>query len=134
MSIPLGEVRSRAVVSLEDNVEKSLVFRGFTGMNMRTGQLEFVPGPVDLSVYGTYEQRGVNPRTSRPFTAQGITLHVKEEDKVAVDKPLNIVSKDLMERLKPDLRTGDYLKRRYFITPVGVAPTTRYQVRFEPLA
>lgn len=133
MSIPLGEVRSRAVVALEDNVEKKLIFRGFTGMNMRTRQLEFVPGPVDLSIYGTYEQRGVNPRTNQPFVAQGITLHVSRENGADVDKPLNIVSKDLMQRLRPDLQSGDYLKKEYTITAVGVAPATTYTVSFRSL-
>ncbi len=129
MSIPLGEVRSRAVVDLPTGVEKVLRFRGFFGMNMRTGQLEFVSGPVDLSVYGTYEQRGINPRTVRPWVNQGITLKVSRENELDVDKDLNIVSKSLIQMLRPDLASGDYLRTEYAILPVGEAPTTVFQVK-----
>jgi len=97
-------------------------------MELASGNPVFVTGPVDLHKYGDLMFTFISPRTGQSQTRPGVTLHVSEEDGKAVNKPLNIISKRLLEQLIPDLASGVYLTTLYAITASGPPPNTTYEV------
>lgn len=133
MSIKLRDVRSREPTELPDGVERILRFGGVVVRHLASGREVKLHGKVNLDEYGTIDMTFTSPTTARLTTVQGISFQVIEEDGVKVDKPLNVISKRLLEQLMPDLEDGSYLKQRYRITAIGKAPKRRYQVVREPI-
>lgn len=133
MSISLREVKSREPTELPDGEEKVLLFEGAVVHNLRTSEEVELREAIDLDIYGTVPMTLRSRTTGEEITVQGISLLVMEEDGEKVHKPLNVVSKRLIEQLRPDLEDGSYLKQRYHITAVGIAPKRRFTVTREPL-
>jgi hypothetical protein len=133
MSVKIGALKSAEVVETPEGVEKKLVFEGALVTDITTGQEIEVRGPVNLEKHGSRPMTFTHAATGEEVTAQGVTLMVKEEDGVAVHKPLNILSKRLIGALHGDLESGQYLKYRYHITAIDKPPKTKYTVTREPL-
>jgi len=125
----LRDLVSREVVELPEGVEKVLVFSGVQIRELATGREVTLREEVNLDLYGPVTMRFTSPATGLETSRPGIRFLVVEEDGEEVpEKPLNVISVRLLERLKPDLESGAYLRYRYRITAVGAAPKTQYQV------
>ncbi len=87
-----------------------------------------VSGPVDFARFGSCTFELTQPDTGRRIEVQGLCLLVSEIDGVAVDKRLNVVAKRLIERLRPSLESGTYLKLAFTITKLGERPRSTFSV------
>jgi len=133
LAAPLAELRSREVTELPEGVPKILRFGGVVVTDLATRQEVQLSGPVDLTRYGARTMLFTDRATGYERAAPGITFLVIEEDGQAVSKPLNVVSKRLIEALHGDLASGMYLKTRYTILGTEPPPRTRYTITREPI-
>jgi len=133
MAIPISGLVSKEVTALPEGIEKTLRFGGVIVTDMNTKLEVELHGPVDLTRYGSRTMMFTDPATGLPKAAPGITFLVIREDGQVVNRPLNIISKRLIESLHGDLATGSYLKTQYKIIATGPAPSTRYAITREAI-
>jgi len=133
MSTPLRDLVNREVTELPEGVAKTLRFAGVLVTEIATGREVELSGPVDLSRYGSVTMTFTDRASGFEKSVQGITFLVIEEDGAPVRKPLNVVSRRLIDALRGDLATGTYTTTRYTIMASEAAPKTKYSVTREPI-
>ena len=87
---------------------------------------------IMVSEYSQADMTFTSPETGEEVTVPGLRLKVSWKDGGPVDEELNVVSKDLIWKLRPILTRPDFSRWRITITAVGVAPKRIYTVEAVP--
>lgn len=133
LTTALKDLVNREVTELPDGVAKRLRFVGVLVTEISTGREVELSGPVELSRYGSVTMTFTDRASGFEKSVQGITFIVIEEDGSPVRKPLNVVSRRLIDALRGDLASGAYTSTRYTIMASEPAPKTKYSVTREPI-
>lgn len=131
VSIPLAELTSKEPADLPAEVPIRLRFGSVIVMHPRTGQEHELEGAVDFTIWDSCAFTFTDPETHTSKVVPGLCLVVSELEGVAVRRRLNVISKRLVDLLRPFLESGKYRELRFTITKHGVRPKVTYEVRPE---
>ena|SRR6266545_2560167 len=124
----------RSPLELPVGVAVKIHIRAVEVAHPRTGAMLEISGPVDFAAWDECHFELTDPDTGFSKVVPGLCLLVDQVDGQAVEKRANVVSRRLIQALRPYLESGAYRQLAFTIKKTAERPRSTFSVATEPLA